>query len=85
MGKRDRRVPHCRYQISFWVGIMKRIFCDLCRREIHAADIYTEIPLNVGGKEMIADMHSACYYRFIRELGKMMEEEDDESDNNQDR
>lgn len=64
---------------------MKRIFCDLCRREIHAADIHTEIPLNVGGKEIQIDMHSACYYRFIRELGKMMEEEDDESDNNQDR
>lgn len=47
---------------------MKKIYCDLCKKEIKPEDLPTEFPLNVGGKHFEIDMHSVCYYKFVRAL-----------------
>lgn len=47
---------------------MKKIYCDLCKKEIKPEDLHTELPLNIGSKHFDIDMHSACYYKFIQAL-----------------
>ena len=47
---------------------MKKIYCDLCKKEIKPEDLHSEFPLNIGGKHFDIDMHSACYYKFVRAL-----------------
>lgn len=53
---------------------MKIIYCDICKKKIEAHDIPTSLDLNVGGKNISIDMHSACYYKFVRALRDVMEE-----------
>ena len=55
---------------------MKIIYCDICNKRIEAHDIPTSLDLNVGGKNMQIDMHSGCYYRFVRALRDVMKEDE---------
>lgn len=59
---------------------MKKIYCDLCKKEIERTEIPVTLKLNAGGKNIEADMHSICYYRFIRELGKEIQDGEEEKD-----
>lgn len=56
---------------------MKEIICDICKRRIEPKDIPVEIDLRIGDKLETIDMHSLCYYKFMRELKKLTEEEDE--------
>ena len=44
---------------------------------IEPKDIPVEIDLRIGDKLETIDMHSLCYYRFMRELKSLTEEEDE--------
>lgn len=54
---------------------MKRFICDLCKKEINKYDIPVSFELKVGEKIIEQDMHSRCYYEFVRALGKEVEDD----------
>ena len=54
---------------------MKEIICDICRKKIEPKDIPVEIDLRIGDRVETIDMHSLCYYRFLRELKNVTEDE----------
>lgn len=56
---------------------MKRFICDLCKKEINKYDIPVSFELKVGEKKIEQDMHSRCYYEFVRALGKEVEDDSD--------
>lgn len=55
---------------------MKEYICDLCKRRIEPKDIRMEIKADIEGKEETIDMHSVCYYRFLRALKERKDEEE---------
>ena len=56
---------------------MKEIICDICKKRIEPKDIPVEIDLRIGDKLETIDMHSLCYYKFMRELKSLTDEEDE--------
>ena len=54
---------------------MKKFICDLCKKEINKYDIPISFELKVGEKIIEQDMHSRCYYEFVRALGKEVEDD----------
>ena len=55
---------------------MRKYICDLCKREIEPKDIRVELKLQIENKEEAMDMHSLCYYTFLREVKSILEGEE---------
>lgn len=54
---------------------MKRIFCDICKQEIHRYEIPRTIMTRVGDKEEEADFHETCYIKLLKYLQENEEKE----------
>ena len=54
---------------------MKEIICDVCKKRIEPKDIPVEIELHIADKRLTIDLHNVCYYRFLRGLKEVTEDE----------
>lgn len=57
---------------------MRDYVCDLCRKRIEHKDIRMELEIDVEGKKETVDMHSVCYYMFMRSLKEQLERNNEE-------
>lgn len=57
---------------------MRDYICDLCKKRITPSDIRMEIKVDIEGKEETVDMHSVCYYLFMRALKERLDELNEE-------
>lgn len=53
---------------------MKKIFCDICKKEIKPSDIHMQMDLRVADKKDTVDLHSTCYYKLLRTVKKLLDE-----------
>lgn len=55
---------------------MKKIVCDLCRKEITAADIHYNVPVTVDEDKIEnLDLHGLCFVYFKQMARELMESE----------
>lgn len=57
---------------------MRDYVCDLCKKRIEHKDIRTEFEIDIEGKKETVDMHSICYYMFMRALKEQLEKNTEE-------
>lgn len=56
---------------------MIEYICDICKKRITRPDIHVKIDCYIGPKSETIDLHSLCYYAFIRELGNIIDADPD--------
>ena len=47
---------------------MKKIYCDLCKKEVDPSQLYVSFELRIGARRLMVDFHNDCYYKFLDEL-----------------
>ena len=55
---------------------MREYYCDICKKVIKPVDLRVQAEIIIDGRTKELDMHSNCWYVFLRELGKLIEEDE---------
>ncbi len=55
---------------------MREYYCDICKKVIKPVDLRVQAEIIIDGRTKELDMHSNCWYVFMRELGKLIEEDE---------
>ena len=55
---------------------MREYYCDLCKKVIKPIELRVEADIKIDKRTVGLDMHSNCWYVFLRELGELIEEDE---------